>query len=163
MGVARRRAAKRWRDLHFRCGGNEERRGTALALWRAIAASHDLIPQVHMRRSLIAVAAVSVSAWAVAGCVIVDPSCSVGGASIVISPSVVVVAVGQTATPRASYCRGGHYDRVSPQWSLGQATDATVISVDATTGVITGKRPGKASVIATYEGAEGSRVQVTVE
>jgi hypothetical protein len=105
----------------------------------------------------------SASAWAIAGCVIVDPSCSGGSASILISPSVVVVAVGQTATPRASWCRGGHYDRVSPQWSLGQATDASVISVDATTGVITGKRPGKASVIATYEGLEGSRVQVTVE
>jgi uncharacterized protein YdeI (YjbR/CyaY-like superfamily) len=48
-------------------------------------------------------------------------------------------------------------------WIDGQAADATVISVDATTGVITGKRPGTASVIATYEGAEGSRVQVTVE
>ena len=116
-----------------------------------------------MRRSLIASVALSASAWAVAGCVIVDPSCSAGGASIVITPSVVVVAVGQTATPRASWCRGGHYDRVSPQWSLGQAADATVIAVDATTGVITGKRAGKASVIATYEGAEGSRVQVTVE
>ena len=80
-----------------------------------------------------------------------------------ISPSVVVVAVGQTATPRASWCRGGHYDRVSPQWSLGQAAYANVISVDATTGEITGRRAGRASVISTYEGAEGSRVEVTVQ
>ena len=116
-----------------------------------------------MRRSLIASVALSASAWAVSGCVIVDPSCSGGGGSILITPSVVVVAVGQTATPRASWCRNGHYDRLSPQWSLGQAADANVISVDAMTGVITGRRAGKASVIATYEGVEGSRLQVTVE
>jgi hypothetical protein len=119
-----------------------------------------------MRRSLIASAAsvaVSALAWAAAGCVIVDPSCSSGGASILISPSVVVVAVGQSATPRASWCRGGRYDRVSPQWSLGQAADSNIISVDATTGVITGKRAGKASVIATYQGVAGARAQVTVE
>ena len=67
---------------------NEQRRGTTLALRRAIALSHDLIPQVHMRRSLIAVAGLSASAWAVAGCVIVDPSCSVGGASIFVIQSV---------------------------------------------------------------------------
>ena len=116
-----------------------------------------------MRRSLCVSLASFTLALSSAGCVLVDPSCSGGGASIFISPSVVVVAVGQTATPRASWCRGGHYDRVSPQWSLGQAADANVISVNATTGEITGRRPGRASVIATYEGAEGSRVEVTVQ
>ena len=116
-----------------------------------------------MRRSLSASAASSALALASAGCVIVDPSCSSGGASIYISPSVVVVAVGQTSTPRASWCRGGRYSSVSPQWSLGQAADANVISVNAATGEITGKRRGSASVIATYEGVSGSRVQVTVE
>ena len=112
-----------------------------------------------MRRSLLSSALVV----AISGCVIVDPSCTSGGASILITPSVVFVSVGQTATPRASWCRGGRYDRVSPTWSLGQAADANVISVNASTGAITGKRAGKASVIATYEGAEGSRVDVTVE
>ena len=116
-----------------------------------------------MRRSLIASVASSVLAVVSGGCVIVDPSCSSGGTSILISPSVVFVSVGQTATPRASWCRGGRYDRVSPRWSLGQAADANVISVDANTGAITGRRAGKASVIATYEGAEGSRVEVTVQ
>ena len=163
-GVPPRQAGKRWRDVHFRRGGNEERRGTTLALRRAIAASHDLIPQVHMRRSLIAVAALSLSAWVITGCVIVDPSCSGGGgASIFISPSVVVIAVGQTTRPSASWCRGGRYDRVSPNWSLGQAADANIINVDTITGAITGKRAGKASVVATYEGAQGSRVEVTVQ
>ena len=103
-------------------------------------------------------------AVASSGCIIVDPSCSgSSGTSIFISPSVVVVAVGQTTRPSASWCRGGRYDRVSPQWSLGSAADGNLISVDASTGVITGKRAGKASVIATYEGVEGSRVPVTVE
>src|ERR671912_583598 len=126
--------------------------------------SHHLIPQVHMRRALGTFAALSALAWSAAGCVIVDPSCSgSGGASILVTPSVVVVAVGQSRTPRASWCRGGRHDSLSPEWSLGQAADANVISVDAVTGVITGRRAGKASVIATYEGVEGVRVPVTVE
>ena len=102
-------------------------------------------------------------AAATSGCVIVDPSCSGGGASIVVTPSVVVVSVGQTTRPSASWCRGGRYDRVSPTWSLGAAADANIITVDAATGAITGKRAGKASVVATYEGVEGSRVEVTVQ
>lgn len=117
-----------------------------------------------MRRALSVSVALSLLAVASSGCIIVDPSCnSGGGASIYISPSVVVVAVGQTTRPSASWCRGGRYDRVSPQWSLGSAGDASFISVDASTGVITGRRAGKASVVATYEGVEGSRVPVTVE
>ena len=115
-----------------------------------------------MRRFLAASAALS--AMVLSSCVIVDPdSCVGGGASIFVSPTTVVVAIGQSATPRASWCRGGRYDRVNPHWSLGSAADANIISVDAETGRITGKRVGNASVIATYEGAEGSSVSVTVE
>ena len=117
-----------------------------------------------MRRALKVSAALSVLAVVSSGCVIVDPSCSgSGGASIFISPSVVVVAVGQTTRPSASWCRGGRYDRVSPQWSLGSAADANIINIDTVTGAITGKRVGKASVVAKYEGVEGARASVTVE
>jgi len=115
-----------------------------------------------MRRFLAASTALSAIALS-SGCVIVDPSCSSGGAAIFISPSTVIVAVGASATPRASWCRGGHYDRVSPQWSVGQAADANIISVDAETGRITGKRTGRATVVARYEGVEASSVSVTVE
>ena len=98
-----------------------------------------------------------------ASCVIVDPStCNAGGASILITPSVVVVAVGQTSTPRASWCRNGRYDSLSPRWSLGSTADANIISVDATTGEITGKRAGSARVVATYDGADGGSVSVSV-
>ena len=117
-----------------------------------------------MRRSLAAsVASVTAAIAFSSGCVIVDPSCSSGGAAIYISPSTVVVAVGASATPRASWCRGGRYDRMSPQWSLGSSADANIIAVDPETGRITGKRVGYATVIATYEGMERSSVSVTVE
>jgi hypothetical protein len=96
------------------------------------------------------------------GCVVVDPSCSGGGASIVISPPIVVVSVGQSQTPKAQWCRGGRYDDLSPNWRLASTADATVISLDPVTGRITGKRAGTATVIATYTGASGSSVQVTV-
>ncbi len=116
-----------------------------------------------MRRSLAAsIAGLTAIAFS-SGCVIVDPSCSGGGAAIFVSPSTVVVAVGGSATPRASWCRSGRYDRMSPHWSLGSAADANIISVDSETGRITGKRAGNATVVATYEGMEGSRVTVTVE
>ena len=98
-----------------------------------------------------------------ASCVIVDPGCGVGGASILVSPTVVIVAVGQSATPSASWCRNGHYDPVSPQWSLGSAADANVIGLDATSGRITGRRTGTATVIATSQGVTGASVSVTVE
>jgi len=98
-----------------------------------------------------------------ASCVIVDPGCGVGGASILVSPTVVVVAVGQSATPSASWCRNGHYDPVSPQWSLGSSADANVVSLDAATGRITGRRVGTATVIATSQGVGGASVSVTVE
>ena len=115
-----------------------------------------------MRRSLAASASLCAIAFS-SGCVIVDPSCSSGGAAIYVSPSTVVVAVGASATPRASWCRNGHYDRFSPEWSLGSTADANIISLDPETGRITGKRAGTATVVARYEGMDGSVVRVTVE
>ena len=98
-----------------------------------------------------------------AGCVIVDPSCGGGGASILVTPSVVVVAVGQSTTPRASWCRNGRYDNMSPEWSLSSAADANVISLDPVSGRITGRRAGTATVIARSDGVDGTRVSVTVQ
>ncbi len=97
-----------------------------------------------------------------ASCVIVDPGCGAGGASILVSPTAVFVTVGQSATPRASWCRNGRYDPMSPQWSLGSAADANVIELDAATGSITGRRVGTATVIASSDGVEGASVSVTV-
>jgi hypothetical protein len=117
-----------------------------------------------MRRPPLAAVASFAIAASSAGCVIVDPSsCGVGGASILISPTVVFVAVGQSATPKASWCRNGHYDAMSPQWSLGSAADANIISLDPATGRITGRRAGRATVNATSEGVDGASVWVTVE
>ncbi len=117
-----------------------------------------------MRRHLSAAVASIAIAVSSASCVIVDPSpCGVGGASILISPTVVFVAVGQSTTPKASWCRNGHYDPMSPQWSLGSAADANVIALDPATGRITGRRAGRATVIATSEGVDGASVSVTVE
>ena len=113
-----------------------------------------------MRRPLVASLAIVLAS--ASGCVIVDPSCSSGGTTILVSPSTVIVAVGQSSTPRARWCRSGHYDDLDPNWSLGQAADANIISLDTETGRITGKRAGTATVIATYAGAEGTAVQVTV-
>lgn len=153
------------RDVHFRPSpstGPSVAPGSHDAPAHAVV--HNPIRQVLMRRSLAASVASATAAIAFSsGCIIVDPSCSSGGAAIFVSPSTVVVAVGATATPRASWCRGGRYDRLSPQWSLGSAADANIISVDAETGRITGRRVGYATVIATYEGMEGSSVSVTVE
>jgi hypothetical protein len=121
--------------------------------------------QVIMRRFLAAPAALCAVVASTTGCVIVDPSScggGGGGASILITPSVVVVAVGQSTTPRASWCRNGRYDNMSPQWSLGAAADANIISLDPSTGQVTGKRAGQATVIATYAGVQGSSVTVTV-
>src|ERR1044071_5945114 len=115
-----------------------------------------------MRRFPSAFVALSAVVASTTSCVIVDPSCSSGGASILISPTVVVVAVGQSATPRASWCRNGRYDNMTPRWSLGQAADANVINLDPSTGEITGRRVGQASVIATSDGIEGASLSVTV-
>ena len=116
-----------------------------------------------MRRAFCNVVASLALVASSASCVIVDPGCGAGGASIIVSPTVVFVAVGQTTTPRASWCRNGHYDPMSPEWSLGSAADENVIGLDPTTGRITGRRAGRATVIATSEGVGGASVSVTVE
>ena len=116
-----------------------------------------------MRRALYAIISSLAIVASSAGCVIVDPGCGVGGASILVSPTIVFVAVGQSATPKASWCRNGHYDPMSPQWSLGSAADANVIELDPETGRITGRRAGRATVTATSDGVDGASVSVTVE
>ena len=118
-----------------------------------------------MRRLVVASAAASVIAASSTRCVVAigDPSCGgSGGLTIVISPRVVYVAVGESLTPKATWCRDGRYDTVSPQWSLSSTADANIISLDASSGRVTGKRAGQATVVATYSGAEGSSMQVTV-
>jgi uncharacterized protein YjdB len=115
-------------------------------------------------RRLLSLSVASAIALGTTGCLLVDASCGGGGgASIHISPTVVFVSVGQSTTPKASWCRNGRYDNMNPQWSLGSSADANVISLDPVTGRITGKRAGTATVIATYQGVEGSRVTVTVQ
>jgi uncharacterized protein YjdB len=116
-----------------------------------------------MRRSLVASVTLSLTLVVATGCVIVDPSCGGGGATILVTPSTVVVAVGQTTTPKARWCRDGHYDDLSPHWSLADEASADIISIDPVTGRITGKRAGTATVIATYAGAGGTAVRVTVQ
>jgi len=97
-----------------------------------------------------------------ASCVIVDPGCGAGGAAILVSPTVVFVAVGQSAIPKASWCRNGHYDPMSPQWSLASSADGDVVLLDGSTGRITGRRVGTATVIASSDGVDGASVSVTV-
>jgi len=115
-----------------------------------------------MRRSVLALALSFSTLGAYFRCVAGDVGCGDGGLLIVVSPSVVVVAVGEAVTPTASLCHGGRFDVMSPKWSLGSSVDSSVIALDAATGRITGRRPGTASVIATSQGAEGARVSVTV-
>ena len=115
-----------------------------------------------MRRALFAPVVSLAAVASSAGCVIVDPGCGAGGASILVSPTVVFVAVGQSATPKASWCRNGHYDSFTPRWSLSSTADASIISLDAETGRITGRRAGTATVIATSDGVDGASVSVTV-
>ena len=89
--------------------------------------------------------------FAVSGCVIVgDPTCNGGGASVIVAPGVVVVSVGQSYTPNGSdsWCDGGHQAYGSPNWSLSKPSDSDVIALDASTGRITGRRTGVATVIA---------------
>jgi len=116
-----------------------------------------------MRRALVATIASLTVVASSASCVIVDPGCGTGGAAILVSPTVVFVAVGQSATPKASWCRNGRYDPMTPDWSLGSAADANVVSLDPSTGRITGRRAGTATVIATSDGYEGASVSVTVK
>jgi len=115
-----------------------------------------------MRRAFCDTIASLVIVASSASCVIVDPGCGTGGASILVSPTVVFVAVGQSATPKASWCRNGHYDPMSPEWSLSSTADAAIVSLDPSTGRITGRRAGTATVIASSDGVEGASVSVTV-
>jgi hypothetical protein len=77
----------------------------------------------------------------------------------------VVVAVGESFTPTASdsWCSDGHRSHGSPDWSLAQPGDSAIVRLDATTGTITGRRAGQATVVArsTASGAT-STVLVTV-
>jgi hypothetical protein len=115
-----------------------------------------------MRRSFLALAVSFTTLGSYFRCVAGDVSCSNGGLLIVVSPSVVIVAVGESVTPRASLCHDGRFDVMSPSWSLGSPGDTSVIALDRVTGRITGRRPGQASAIATSQGAEGASVSVTV-
>lgn len=92
-------------------------------------------------------------------CVIVDPSCSSTSASVVVTPTVVVVAVGESFTPHASSWCGGHQTQAYPRWSLSNAGDSAFVNLDQMTGQITGRRIGRATVIA---GTEEASVSVTV-
>ena len=104
--------------------------------------------------------------FAVSGCVIVgDPTCNGGGASVVVAPGVVIVSVGESFTPNGSdsWCDGGRQSYGSPNWSLSRASDADVIALDSSTGRITGRRTGTATVVARsdHSGAT-STIVVTV-
>ena len=101
----------------------------------------------------------------VGGCVIVgDPACSGGSASIVVTPGVVVVAVGQSVTPNArdSWCDNGHKAHGSPSWSLVQPSDSAIVMLDASTGRITGLRAGQATVMARSSSGATTTISVTV-
>jgi hypothetical protein len=115
-----------------------------------------------MRRSILALAVSFSTLGAYFRCVAGNVSCGDGGLLIVVSPSVVIVAVGESATPTASLCHDSRIDVVSPTWSLGSPGDTSVIALDRATGRITGRRPGQASAIATSRGAEGAKVSITV-
>jgi hypothetical protein len=160
--TARSSTNRRW-DARFRDSASTR---VLLALGSRMKAAKRSPPhpirQVHMRRFPSAFVALSAIVASTTSCVIVDPSCSSGGASIFISPSVVVVAVGQSTTPRASWCRNGRYGDGSPRWSLGSTADANVINLNTSTGEITGRRVGSATVIATSDGIDGGSVSVTV-
>ena len=103
---------------------------------------------------------------AVSGCVIVgDPTCGSGGASVIVTPGVVVVAVGQSFTPNASdrWCDGGHQSSGSPNWSLSNPADSIYVSLDAGTGRVTGLRAGVVTIVARSDHSSAtSTIQVTV-
>lgn len=101
----------------------------------------------------------------VSGCVIVgDPSCTGGNASIVVTPGVVIVAVGQSVTPSASdsWCDNGHERYGSPSWSLVSAADSVIVRLDPASGRITGVRPGQTSVLARSTSGATATLSVTV-
>lgn len=92
--------------------------------------------------------------FTVSGCVIVgDPTCTGGGASVVVAPGVVVVSVGESFTPNGSdsWCDGGHQSYGSPSWSLSKPGDSNIIALDPSTGRITGRSVGVATVVARSE------------
>ena len=115
-----------------------------------------------MRRSILALAVSLSTLGSYFRCVAGNVSCGDGGLLIVVSPSVVIVAVGESVTPTASLCHDSRFDVVSPNWSLGSPGDTSVIALDRTTGRITGRRVGTATVIASSEGVEGASLSVTV-
>ena len=104
--------------------------------------------------------------FAVSACIIVgDPTCGGGGAAVIVTPGVVVVAVGESFTPNASdsWCDGGHQSHGSPSWSLAHTGDASIVSLDPTTGRITGLRAGVVTVVARSDHSSAtSAIQVTV-
>ena len=99
-----------------------------------------------------------------ASCVIVDPACSGGqGATIVVTPAVVLISVGEQFTPSASQgCHGSHREPSSPHWSLANAADSAIVHLDASTGRVTGRRSGRAVIVAASGDAESASVSVTV-
>jgi hypothetical protein len=98
------------------------------------------------------------------GCVIVgDPSCTGGGAAVVVTPGVVIVAVGESVTPTASdsWCDNGHEMHGSPEWSLVRPADSSIVRLDAATGRITGLQVGEATILA-RSSASGATTTVAV-
>ena len=95
---------------------------------------------------------------ATASCVIVDPACSnQGGATILVSPTVVLISVGEQVTPSATRgCYGSHRDPTYPHWSLANIADTAIVRLDASSGRITGRRSGQAVVVAQSENATAS-------
>lgn len=134
----------------------ERRGGIALAL-----ATRDIEREDIVQRLPVAVLLVLSG---LSGCVIVgDPSCTGGGAALVVTPGVVVVAVGQSVTPTAndSWCDHGQHAYGSPTWSLLQPADSVVVRLDSTTGRITGLRAGTTTVVA-RSSASGATTSVPV-
>ncbi|HEY2378621.1 MAG TPA: hypothetical protein VGH98_21755 [Gemmatimonadaceae bacterium] len=103
---------------------------------------------------------------AVSGCVIVgDPTCSGAGAAVVITPGVVIVAVGESFTPNASdsWCDGGHQSHGSPNWSFSRPGDSLYVSLNQSTGRITGLHTGVVTVLARSDHSDAtSSIQVMV-
>lgn len=101
----------------------------------------------------------------VGGCVVVgDPACRGGGASIVVTPGVVVVAVGESVTPNASdsWCDNGREAHGFTTWTLVQPSDSSVVRLDQSTGRITGLRVGEATVMARSTSGATATISVTV-
>jgi len=141
----------------------DARRDLAASVSHRARSTNELNSETTMQRVLAAALLLLLST---AGCVIVgDPTCSGSSASVVVAPGVVVVTVGQSFTPSGSesWCEGGHQAHGSPNWALSQAGDSAFVMLDATTGRITGRRAGFATVIARsdHSGATSS-ILVTV-